>query len=138
MAHVETAAREVAVREVQSDRFGTADTGIEQGEEDRPIAAAHDRGGLAAGEQAADLGRRQRRHDRVGQADVAEAAEGVVGGIAGGVQPTEEAAHLAEVAVASIGPMGGEPGQVGDDVVGTDLAGIPAAPRLRGGSVGSA
>ena len=30
VAHVETAAREVAIREVQSDRFGTADAGVQQ------------------------------------------------------------------------------------------------------------
>ena len=101
-----------AVCQVQVGRFGTADAGIEEGEEDRPIAAAPHRGGVAAGKQPGDLGRGQGRHDRVGQADVAEAAEGVVGGIAGGAEPGAEAAHLAEVAMAGGGTVGGEAGEV--------------------------
>ena len=128
VADAQPALRPGAVREVQLDRFGTADAGVQQREKDRPVAAAHHRGGVAASDQAGDLRGCERRHDLAGQPHVAEAAERVVVGVAGGVQPTEEAAHLAEVAVASIGPMGGEPGQVGDDVVGTDLAGIQRRP----------
>ena len=67
-------------------------------------------------------------HDRVGQADVAEAAEGVVVGIASGVQPTEEAAHLAEVAVAGIRAVVGEADEIGDDVIGTEAVRVQGRP----------
>ena len=130
MAHVETSAREVAIREIQSDRFGTADAGVQQREEDGAIAAAHDRGAVAAGDQAGDLRGRQGRHDLAGQADIAEAAEGVVVGVAGGAQPGAEAAHLAEIAVAGIGAVGGEADEIGDDVIGTEAVRIQRRPIL--------
>ena len=130
MADEQPALRQGAVREVQSDRFRTADAGVQQREEDRAIAAAHGRCRIAAGEQAGDLGGRQRRHDLARQADVAEAAEGVVGGIAGGAQPGAEAAHLAEVAVTGVGAAGGEAGEVGDDVIGAEGFRIQGCPIL--------
>ena len=130
MADEQPALRQGAVREVQSDRLRAADARVQQRQEDRAIAAAHLRGGVAAGEQAGDLLRCQRRHDPAGQADVAEAAERVVGGIAGGAQPGAEAAHLAEVAVTGVGAAGGEAGEVGDDVVGAEAVRIQRRPIL--------
>ena len=79
---------------------------------------AHRGGGIAAGQQAPDLGGREGRHDRLGQTHGAEAAEGIVGGGAGGAQPGAEAAHLAEGAVAGGGALGGETGEGGDHVIG--------------------
>ena len=111
-------------------RLRTADAGIEEGEEDRPIAAASRRRGIATGQQPSDLLRGQGRHDRLGQADVAEAAEGVVGGVAGGTQPVPEAAHLAEVAVPGAGAVVGEAGEVGDHVIGPEPVRVHGPPVL--------
>ena len=122
--------RQGAVREVQSDRFGTVDAGVQQREEDRAIAAAHDGVGVAAGDQAGDLRGRQRRHDLAGQPHVAQAPERVVIRVAGRAQPGAEAAHLAEVAVTGVGAAGGEAGEVGDDVIGADGVRIQGCPIL--------
>ena len=116
----QAALRPGAVREVQLDRFGAAEVGVEQREEDRAVAAAHHRGAVVAGEQAGDPRGRQGRHDRPGQADVAEPAEGVVVGVAGGAQPGAEAAYLAEGAVAGGRAEAGEADEGGDHVVGAD------------------
>ena len=82
--------RQGAVREVQLDRFGTADAGVQEREEDRAIAAAHHRGSVAAGEQAGDLRGCQGRHDLAGQPHVAQAPERVVIRVAGRAQPVPE------------------------------------------------
>ena len=127
--HEQAALREPAVGEIQVGRLRTADAGIEERQEDRPIAAPPHRGGIAAGQQPSDLLRGQGRHDRLGQAHVAEPPEGIVAGIAGGAQPGPEAAHLAEGAVAGGGTEAGEAGEVGDDVIGA------AAVRIERGCV---
>ena len=119
-----------AVRQVQVGRFGTADTGIQQRQEDRPIAAAAHRRGVAAGQQPSDLLGDQGRHDRLGQADVAEAAEGVVGGVPGSAQPGAETTHLAEVTVAGGGPVVGEASEVSDHVIGPEPVGVQRGPVL--------
>ena len=66
VADEQPALRQRAVREVQSDRFRTADARVQQREEDRAITAAHGRCRIAAGDQAGDLGGRQGRHDLAG------------------------------------------------------------------------
>ena len=60
LPYEQAALREPAVCQVQVGRLGTADAGIEEGQEDRPIAAAPHRGGVATGQQPTDLGVRLR------------------------------------------------------------------------------
>ena len=83
VAHVEPARCEVAVGEVHGDGFGAADAGIQQREENRPVATAERGVAIAAGEERLHLGRRERGHDLLGYPHVAQTVEGIVLRVAG-------------------------------------------------------
>ena len=76
--HVEAARREVTIEQVEADGFAAADAAVEQGQQQRAIAQAHRRDGIAGVEQLGDLFSAEGLDDAQGDLHVTQAAEGGV------------------------------------------------------------
>ena len=120
--HVEAARREVTIEQVEADGFAAADAAVEQGQQQRPIAQAHRRDGIAGVEQLGDLFSAEGLDDAQGDLHVTQAAEGGVLEEARALPPGEETAPLAKVAVPGLASEMRGALEVGDHMRGADRA----------------